>query len=447
MNVDGKKITIVGMGETCLALSRLLLREGARPFVTEANDNLKVAARRAELETLGVPCEVGGHTKAAFADASLVIPSPGVSPRIEPIRQAAAKGVEVIGEMEFASFCCRSRILAVTGTNGKTTTTELLRTLVASCGESVALAGNNAFPFSAAVALDPAPEFIVLEVSSYQLDTARRFRPWIGSVLNVTPDHLARHGDVQTYAQVKARMFLNQSASDFAVVNNDDPLVRCMAGGSPAQVWPFSLENRLEHGLWLDGEAIRDGEEAVASVTDTLLPGRHNLQNVLCALTMMRAGQFDWHRTLEGLRSFRGVEHRIEHVIRSNGIDYFNDSKSTNIDSLKVALESFDRPIVLMAGGEGKGSDYRVLRSLIQARVKALITLGEDAEKLENAFGDIVAFERAEDMDDAVERASRKASFGDVVLLSPACASFDMFDSFEHRGRIFKECVLRRLTK
>jgi UDP-N-acetylmuramoylalanine--D-glutamate ligase len=447
MQVRGRKVTVVGMGETCIALVRLLLREGAHPFVTESNNAPKIAGRSRELEALGVPYETGGHTPAAFAGADLVISSPGVSPHIAPIQQALAEGADVIGEMEFAFSFCNSRVLAVTGTNGKTTTTELLRALVAACGHSVVLAGNNAFPFSAAVMLEQAPEFIVLEVSSYQLETARCFRPWIGAALNITPDHLARHGSLDHYASVKARMFMNQQPGDVAVINHDDPLVRDMALHSLASVWPFSLGTRLETGLWLDGDVIRHGSEVVASASDTALPGRHNLQNVLCALTMMRAGGLDWEKTIDGVRAFRGVEHRIEHVAEFQGIDFYNDSKSTNIDSLKVALESFDRPVVLIAGGEGKGSDYRVLRDLVRERVRKMVTIGLDAPKLEEAFGDLVTAERAEDMADAVERAARTAVSGDVVLLSPACASFDMFDNFEHRGRVYKECVLRRFNK
>ena len=447
MQVRGKKVIVVGMGETCIALVRLLLREGAHPFVTESNNGPKIAGRSRELDALGVSYEVGGHTTTAFAGADLVISSPGVSPRIAPIQQAVAEGADVIGEMEFAYSFCDSRVLAVTGTNGKTTTTELLRALVAACGHSVVLAGNNAFPFSAAVMLEQAPEFIVLEVSSYQLETAQCFRPWIGAVLNITPDHLARHGNLDHYASVKARMFMNQQRGDVAVINHDDPLVRDMALHSLASVWPFSLGTRLETGLWLDGDVIRHGSEVVASASDTALPGRHNLQNVLCALTMMRAGGFDWEKTIGGVRGFRGVEHRIEHVAEFQGIDFYNDSKSTNIDSLKVAIESFDRPVVLIAGGEGKGSDYRVLRDLVRERVRKIVTIGLDAPKLEEAFGDLVTTERAEDMADAVERAARTAVSGDVVLLSPACASFDMFDNFEHRGRVYKECVLRRFNK
>ena len=438
MDVNGKKVTVVGLGQTAVALARLLLREGATPFVTEKGAGEKYAALRAQLEALGVGCETGGHSAAAFEGAALVIPSPGVSPRIEPIRQAESAGALVVGEMDFAFQFCGSRVLAVTGTNGKTTTTELLRALVESCGKSVVLAGNNAFPFSAAVMIEPAPEFIVLEVSSYQLETAREFCPWVAAVMNVTPDHLARHGTVEEYAAVKARIYANQSGSDAAVINRDDAYVKRMAEGLRARVVSFSQTERLEEGVWTDGAGIFAGNVRVGSTSDIRIPGRHNVENVLCALAMMRAAGFDWRCTIGGLREFRGVEHRIEFVVRHGGIDWYNDSKSTNIDSLRVALESFTEPIVLIAGGQGKGSDYRVLCDMVAGRVRRLIAIGEDAEKLEAAFGDVVAAERASDMADAVARAGAVAEAGNVVLLSPACASFDMFDNFEHRGRVFK---------
>lgn len=442
MFVQGKKVTIVGMGRTALALARLLLREGARPFVTERDDSPRHGGFRSALEEMGVPYETGGHTDAAFADATLVIPSPGVPPTLPPIEAARRNGAGVIGEMEFAAQYCRARILAVTGTNGKTTTTELLRALIASCGHRVLLAGNNDSPLSEAVMAKEAPEYIVLEVSSYQLETSRSFRPWIASVLNVTPDHLARHGTIENYAATKARIYANQTGGDAAVVNLDDPFVRGMAGATKARVWPFSMRRRVEDGLWLDGETIRYGSEELARLSDTPLRGRHNYENVLCALSMMRAGGFDWGRTLEGLRAFRGVEHRIEYVTTICGVEFYNDSKSTNIDSLRVALESFEKPLVLIAGGRGKGSDYRVLTPLIESHVKAMVTIGEDAPLLEEAFGPVVSVCRAASMPEAIRSAAERAESGDAVLLSPACASFDWYDSFEHRGREFKRQVL-----
>ncbi|GMU92273.1 MAG: UDP-N-acetylmuramoylalanine--D-glutamate ligase [Candidatus Hydrogenedentota bacterium] len=443
MDVRGKKVTVVGLGRTSVALARLLLREGALPFVTESADGSQLADAKAELESMGVPYECGGHTDEAFAGASVVAPSPGVPPALPPIERARAAGAEVVSELEFAFPYCRSKILAVTGTNGKTTTTELLRTLVAACGRSVILAGNNATPFSSAVMAKPAPDFMVLEVSSYQLELVRTFRPWIGAVLNVTPDHLGRHGTMEAYAAAKARMFAFQDESDVAVLNRDDPYTAAMAGKTRATIWEFCLDQPVDRGLWVRGNEICLGELAVADTADTSLPGRHNLKNVLAALTMMYAGGFDWDDVIEGLRRFRGVEHRIENLGVVNGITFVNDSKSTNIDSLRVALESFNEPVILIAGGRGKGSDYRVLRELVQRRVKSLVTIGEDAPLIEEAFGDLVRAARAGSMDEAVAMAAEFAAGGGTVLLSPACASFDMFDNFEHRGRVFKDCVHR----
>jgi len=447
VNVHGKKVTLVGMGRTALALAPLLLREGATVYVTETKPADEFFEETKILDALGVSYECGGHTARAFAGASLVIPSPGVSPRIAPIEAARAAGVTVMGEMEFASRHCSSRILAVTGTNGKTTTTELLRAMVAACGHSVLLAGNNDHPLSEAAMAASAPEFIVLEVSSYQLETADAFRPWIGAVLNLTDDHLARHGAIEEYARVKGKLFARQTAEDAAIINADDPRVEAMADGTAARIWPFSLTARQENGLWFDAGAIRMGGEEIARTSDIQLPGRHNLQNAIAALSMMRAGGFDWEKTLEGLRAFRGVEHRIEFVAEAHGVQFFNDSKSTNIDSLKVALESFSAPVVLIAGGRGKGADYRPLRPLVAQRVKHMVTLGEDAPLLEEAFGDLTPARRVPTMRDAVAFAAQAAVPGDVVLLSPACASFDMFRNFEERGRAFKACVRERLQE
>lgn len=446
MDVRGKKVVVVGLGKTAVALARLLLSQGANPFVTERNEGPKFGPLVAELEKLEVDCELGGHSETAFDGASLVIPSPGVPPGLDVIERARDGGADVIGEMEFASRFCNSRILAVTGTNGKTTTTELLRALVDAAGRTVALAGNNALPLSGALMLEPPPEFVVLEVSSYQLELARNFRPHVAAVLNVSPDHLARHGSVQNYADVKARIFANQAKSDAAVVNADDPAVKKMADRLKGRVVPFSQNAPLENGVWTDGKDIYAAATPVAAVSDIRLRGAHNVQNALCALAMTYAVALDWPPVVEGLRKFRGVEHRIELIAKHNGVEWYNDSKSTNIDSLRVALESFNEPVVLIAGGQGKGADYRVLRGLIAARAKRIITVGEDAEKIEPAFGDVVPADRAADMDDAVRKAGAAARPGDVVLLSPACASFDMFDNFEHRGRVFKSCVARYLN-
>lgn len=440
-DVRGKKVTVIGMGRTAAALVRLLLREGAEPFVTDAGDSPRLEPFAQELAQLGVPHERGGHTDAAFREAAFIIPSPGVPPNLPQIRAAVASGSRVIGEMEFAATCCRSRILAVTGTNGKTTTTELLRACIAACGHSVDLCGNNARPLSEAVTADPAPLYLVVEVSSYQLETIRLFRPWIAAVLNVTPDHITRHPTIEEYVAVKARIFENQGAGDVAVVNADDPWTAAMAKGGAQRRVPFSLTETLEDGVHLEGSHIVCDKHLLAYVDDVRIPGKHNLSNVFAALAMLWAGRFPMDKVRQGLYGFTGVEHRIETVLTHNHVTWINDSKATNLDSLKVALDSMKRPVVLIAGGRGKGDDYRKLRPHMKAMVRTVIALGEDAPKIGQAWGDLTPVRLAADMADAVARAAAVAQRGDVVLLSPGCASFDQFDDFEHRGRVFKECV------
>ncbi|MEX2016644.1 MAG: UDP-N-acetylmuramoyl-L-alanine--D-glutamate ligase, partial [Candidatus Hydrogenedentales bacterium] len=365
----------------------------------------------------------------------------GVPPNLPQIRAAADAGATVIGEMEFAATRCRSRMLAVTGTNGKTTTTELLRACIGACGNSVDLCGNNARPLSEAVMADPAPLYLVVEVSSYQLETIRAFRPWIATVLNVTPDHITRHPTIEEYAAVKARIFENQGAGDVAVVNADDALTARMAQGGVQRRVPFSLTQQLEDGVHLEGSHIVCDKHLLAYVDDVRIPGKHNLSNVFAALAMLWAGRFPMDKVRRGLHGFAGVEHRIETVLTHNHVTWINDSKATNLDNMKVALESMKRPVVLIAGGRGKGDNYRKLRPSMKAMVRAIIAIGEDALKIGEAWGDLTPVRLASGMADAVARAAAVAQRGDVVLLSPGCASFDQFDDFEHRGRVFKECV------
>lgn len=439
MDLRDKAVTVVGMGRSALAAARLLRHCGAHPFVTDAGTAEALAEHARALDALGVPYEMGGHSASAFERADLLVMSPGVPAGIAPVRAAEARGVPVWAEIELAARYSTSRILAVTGTNGKTTTTELLRAMIAACGHRVSLAGNNDTAFCDTVLLEPQPDYVVLEVSSYQLETTRTLRPWIAAVLNLTPDHLGRHGDMQGYAAAKARLLQCQTAGDVAVLNADDPWVSAMQPPAGVHTLRFSLTGPLDVGVWIDGNTIRQGAEMLATLGDIALPGRHNLENVLATLAMMRAAGFAWAPVLEGLRGFRGVEHRIEHVTRFAGIDVYNDSKSTNVDSLRVALDSFERPIILIAGGVGKGSDYGVLADRVREHVKHLITIGDDAPKLEAAYGPLVSTERAPSMEEAVRRAYAAATEGDVVLLSPGCASFDWYRNFEERGRDFKQ--------
>jgi UDP-N-acetylmuramoylalanine--D-glutamate ligase len=439
MDLRDKAVTIVGMGRSALAAARLLRHVGARPFVTDAGAAEALAEQTRALDDLCVPYETGGHSAAAFDEACLLVMSPGVPAGIPPVRAAATRGIPVWAEIELAARYSTARILAVSGTNGKTTTTELLRAMISACGHRVGLAGNNDTAFSDTVLLDPQPDYMVLEVSSYQLETTVSLRPWIAGILNLTPDHLGRHGDMQGYAAAKARLFQCQTAGDVAVLPADDPWVSAMQPPAGVRVLRFSLDHPLDDGLWFDGDTVRDGTAVLARLDDIPLPGKHNLENVLAALAMMRAAGFAWDGVLQGLRAFQGVEHRIEHVTRLAGIDVYNDSKSTNVDSLRVALDSFARPIVLIAGGVGKGADYGVLADRIRNHVKHLITIGDDAPKLEAAFGGLVPTGRAGSMEDAVRSAYAAAAGGDVILLSPGCASFDWYRNFEERGRDFKQ--------
>jgi UDP-N-acetylmuramoylalanine--D-glutamate ligase len=444
LNIEGKHVTIVGLGRTAAALAKLLLVNGAKPIVTESREEGDLGALPGLLRAHGIPCECGGHTSAAFEKADIVAPSPGVPPAIPPIVQAGRDGAEIMGEMEIASHYIDGPMIAVTGTNGKTTTTALLHALIERCGHRSVLAGNNDLPLSEAALIDPAPDYTVVEVSSYQLETCRTFHPWIAAVLNVSNDHLARHGTIEHYADVKARVFANQVESDIAVLNMDDARCAAMQENIQARTVRFSQESSLTDGMGINGDYIVWGGEPVAALADSSLPGRHNRENVLAALSIMHAGEFDWPGVIDGLRSFRGVEHRIEFVSTIGGVEFYNDSKATNLESLRVALESFDDPVILLVGGRGKGSDYSALASLVRAKVKFLVTFGEDAENIEAAYAGTTSTHRVSTLIEAAEAAMHHAQSGDTILLSPACASFDQFKNFEERGHAFKAWVAQQ---
>jgi UDP-N-acetylmuramoylalanine--D-glutamate ligase len=272
----------------------------------------------------------------------------------------------------------------------------------------------------------------------------KTFRPWLATVLNLSNDHLARHGTMEHYAAVKARIFMNQTAEDVAIVNLDDPYCKAMGDGLVARVVPFTQASKVDGGMGIEGDRIFWDNEPVADVGDIPLPGRHNRENALAALAMMRAGGFEWAGVLDGLRAFRGVEHRIEFVAEVGGVRYYNDSKSTNLDSLRVALDSFEAPVILLAGGRGKGGDYGELASLVREKVKLLVAYGEDAAAIESAYADVTQVKRAGSLTEAAETARHAAGSGDTVLLSPACASFDQFKNFEARGHAFKTWVAQQ---
>ncbi len=443
MDLQDKKVVVVGLGRSAVAAARLLQEKGAKPFVTELRAEAEVQTHCDALKALDIPYEAGGHSADLFVDVVLVVLSPGVNPTIPLLEEARAQSIPIISELELAWRYCESAVIAVTGTNGKTTTTELLYQMIRNCGDSVALAGNNDTPFSEAVLEVPAPKYVVLEVSSYQLESVDTFHPWIASVLNLTKDHQVRHGNMECYGAAKERIFACQSWGDIAVLNADDPWCSAIELPDGVREVVFSLEEWALDGVYVRDDEIRIGDTFLAPTSIVPIPGQHNLANALAALAVMYAGSFNMEAALTALEAFKGVEHRIEFVAEVDGVRFYNDSKATNLDSMRVALATFDVPVVLVAGGQNDpGTPYETLALLVQEHVGALVTLGEEAEKIEAAYGACVTRQvRASSMQDAVMQAKILAGEAGIVLFSPGCKSFDMYVNFEERGRDFKRCV------
>lgn len=436
----GKRVTVFGLGRTGEAVARYLQSRGATVLITDSGNTEAQQAAAVGLREDGIEVELGGHSDRCWGEADALVLSPGVPPGITPIVAGAARGIPVMSELEAVWGDCRAPILAVTGTNGKTTTTALLHHVLEAAGLRTVLCGNNDVPLSSALMQSPTPDFYVVEVSSYQLETAHEFRPRVAAMLNVTPDH-PRHGAIENYAAVKARIFQAQGEGDTAVMNADDPLTANRYLPPGVQRTPFSLAAPCSDGVWVNDGVIRYRDETILQVSELPIPGRHNLANVLAVVAMARAAGVPAEQLAAGIRSFRGVPHRIEFVRELQGTRYYNDSKSTNIDSLRVALESFSQPIVLIAGGRGKGAGYGSLEPLVRRQVRALVLIGEDGPKMAAAWGHAVPSLMAGSMSAAVQQAHDIAEPGDVVLLSPGCASFDWYNNFEERGADFRSCV------
>ena len=462
LDVQNKTVTVIGAARSGLAVAKLLAARGATVFLTERGEI--GADTRAALDAAGVAYEDGGHTDRAL-DADFVAISPGVPTQSDLVQQALAKGLAVYSEIEVASWFCDAPIVAITGSNGKTTTTSLVAHVVRTAQRPLIVAGNIGTAFA-----DHADECeegttVVLEVSSFQLDHIDQFRPRVSVSLNVTPDHLDRYDhDFDQYAQSKFRIFENQRAGDVLVYNHDDALVREHAERAAARHgvagYPFSIEHELDRGAFVrtgpDGREsiilrltspVADGnqnpmEEVLMPTHDLSLRGRHNLYNSLAAAISARAMEISSDVVRESLASFEGVPHRLEAVRDVSGVKYVNDSKATNVNAVWYALESFDQPIVLIAGGRDKGNDYGPIKGLVRERCRGVVGLGESGDKVLRELGDLAkAAARADTMEEAIQFARLMAEPGDVVLLSPACASFDMYKNYEDRGDTFKRIV------
>jgi UDP-N-acetylmuramoylalanine--D-glutamate ligase len=449
MELNGKRVLVVGLGKSGVASALFMKAQGAKVTVSDTKSGDELRNEIPLLLDHGITVETGGHGDRTFRGQDLIVVSPGVPVDAPPLVQARALGEAVIGEIELAAQFLPGPVVAITGSNGKTTTTTLVGEIMTAAGFPALVGGNIGTPAISLAERARPDTVIVLEISSFQLETIQTFRPKVAVVLNVTPDHLDRHRTFQIYTEAKARVFENQQGSDFAVLNADDPTCVAMAGRTRAQVFWFSRQKEVQQGVWVRDRNIvfRDGsgQREIMQVSEIPLKGAHNLENVLaaaCAGTLMGCAP---EKIREAVRDFKAVEHRLEFVATIRGVDYYNDSKATNVDATIKALESFPANIHLILGGKDKGSDYTVLNDLLRQRVKRVYTIGAAAAKIEsqivsskNGGPEVV---HAETLENAVRKGNAVAEPGDVVLLAPACASFDQFKSYEHRGKVFKEIV------
>jgi UDP-N-acetylmuramoylalanine--D-glutamate ligase len=444
MDVKGKRVLVVGLGKSGVAAAKLLRARGARVTVSDAKSPEELGKDIPQLLELGIVVETGAHGDRTFRDQDLIVVSPGVPVDAPQLQQARALGLPVIGEVELAYRYLKGKIVAITGSNGKTTTTTLVGEILAKNGFKTQVGGNIGTPVTALVDSSTDDTWNVLEISSFQLETVETFRPAIAAVLNVTPDHLDRHGNFDTYAAMKARIFEFQTPADAAVLNASDDACRAMAGKVRARLAWFDRAKGTAEGAYVVGTDIvwqsGGSRKTVMPVGEIPLKGAHNVENVLAGVAIAMLAGCDVAKVREAVRTFKAVEHRLEFVGEIQGVQYFNDSKATNVDATIKALESFPKNIHLILGGKDKGSDYTMLRPLIDERVKRVYTIGAAAEKIENHLQG-APLVSAKTIQRAVELASDSAAPGDIVLLAPACASFDQFQSYEHRGRVFKELV------
>jgi UDP-N-acetylmuramoylalanine--D-glutamate ligase len=445
MDLQNKRVLVVGLGKSGVASALFLKERGARVTVSDTKSPEDLRDEIPVLLDHGITVETGGHGERTFRGQDLIVVSPGVPVDAPPLMQARASGEPVIGEIELAAQHLPGPIVAITGSNGKTTTTTLVGDILKAGGFPVAVGGNIGTPAISLVTNATRDTVAVLEVSSFQLETIKTFRPKVAVILNITPDHLDRHRTFQTYVDAKARIFENQQASDFAVLNKDDPTCRSLGNRARAQVVLFSRKQEVQEGAYVrDGKILfRDGvvQREIMLASEIPLKGAHNVENVLagvCAGALMGCQP---EQIRQAIGNFKAVEHRLEFVATIRGVDYFDDSKATNVDATIKALESFPRNIHLILGGKDKGSDYTVLNDLLRERVKRVYTIGAAAEKIESHIKGTVEIVHSETLENAIRRANAVAVAGDIVLLAPACASFDQFQSYNHRGRVFKEVV------
>ncbi len=452
MELRGKRVLVVGLARTGVATAMFCVAHNAIVTATETRTEGELGEIPAKLRKAGVALELGGHTEKTFVAQDLIVPSPGV-PADDPFLVGAReKGITIWSEIELAYRFLEGKLIGITGSNGKTTTATLVHHILQSVGVETFLAGNVGTPLISMAEKMTAGTVGVVELSSFQLELIETFRPDIGVLLNLTPDHLDRHKTIEAYGAAKARLFENQTELDAVVMNLDDEPSRHYLPKKPQVFW-FSRKQGVAQGtcVWDEDIFITRGREKefVMKRHEIPLPGAHNVENVLAAITAARLAGVDAKSIGEAVRSFQGVEHRLEFVAEILGVRYYNDSKATNVDATLKALDAFPGRILIILGGKDKGSDYTALRGSLKEKAILALLIGAAADKIESEIRGSVLIERAGTLQRAVETASRKATAGDLVLLAPACASFDQFSNYEERGRAFKQLVrnLREATQ
>ncbi len=447
MEIKNKNITVIGALRSGIAAAKLIRKLGGNPFVSDVLEDKKTKESAKILNEEKIDFEIGSHSDKAF-DCDIMVVSPGVPSDAPVIKKAKEKNIKIISEIELASNVCKGKIIAITGTNGKTTTTSLCGHLFNECGFKTYTAGNIGLAFSE-IALDVKEnEFVALEVSSFQLDLIDSFKPFIAMILNITPDHLNRYENkFENYIASKMRVYMNQSDSDYLILNKDDEVITNNVSQFKSNLFHFSLkEAQLNGAYFFENQIIfnKDGElEFAFDVNEMQIKGEHNIANAMAVICAAKILKFDNEKIKNALKTFKGVEHRLELVREIDGVKFINDSKATNVDSVWYALRSFEAPIFLILGGQDKGNDYNKIKDLVNEKVQKIYAIGSSADKIFNYFHKIVKVEVKGTLEECVIAANNEARENEIVLLSPACASFDMFDNYEHRGKVFKEAVYK----
>jgi len=446
MDLHGKKVLVVGMARTGIATAKFLKAKGSLVTTTEAKPENEMKEAVQELKGMDLSTEWGGHQTETFLKQDLIVVSPGVDLSMDPVQKAIRHGVRVISEIELAYHFIHVPILAITGTNGKTTTTLLLGEMLKEDGRKVGVGGNVGEPLILFAEGGDRWEVLVVEISSFQLEAIEDFQPRISVLLNITEDHLDRYSSYTDYIEAKARIFANQNSGDLAILNRDDPIVTQFGEKVKAKKVMFSMSEKLEEGAFSDGQTISlrlGGKGEEYSLAKTPLKGIHNVENMMAALTTARMFGCSKKAVQDVLDRFKGLEHRLEFVREIGRVRFYDDSKGTNVGSVVKSLQSFSEPVILIAGGKDKNGDLSPLKEWVRKQVKHLILIGEAKERMNRELGGLTDTVMAKTMEEAVSFARQKAKGGEVVLLSPACSSFDMFKDYKERGKVFKEAVRR----